>query len=410
MAELYSIIKHFMLDSASQVKFHRHVMKVDNIDKGQAGVLEHIDELYQLFPEKTSITEAELKTYIAHKFPSRDPSFTNDIITSAFAADIGPEITKSLIEAFIEKQMAAKSLGLGAPYVSNQKSGGWRSALNEVIHEYDDLIDMSDRTDQLQDCDISYQEAMEFRATDSGIRWPIDILNKCMGGVEPNLGLIIARSDTGKTSFILNCLAYFAYQLKGTNQQLLYCGNEEGTIGLKARCGVSLLGVTTEWAENNTRAFGEQVTKKNGDCIRYHGGMRNVRDVEVLLKRYKPLVIVADQIAKFKIPGSKLEGPAGLAETYGWFRDKAKEYNTLVLGVAQADAKAHNQQWLSDIHINASKTDVPGELDFGIGIGFLIEAGMENIRFMNIFKNKQKYGRKGRGQVNFDAERCRYYD
>ena len=135
-----------------------------------------------------------------------------------------------------------------------------------------------------------------------------------------------------------------------------------------------------------------------------------IRDVEVLLKRYKPLVIVADQIAKFKIPGSKLEGPAGLAETYGWFRDKAKEYGTMVMGVAQADAKAHNQQWLSDIHINASKTDVPGELDWGIGIGFLLEAGLETTRFINIFKNKQKYGRKGRDSVQFDVERCRYHD
>jgi hypothetical protein len=60
--------------------------------------------------------------------------------------------------------------------------------------------------------------------------------------------------------------------------------------------------------------------------------------------------------------------------------------------------------------INASKTDVPGELDFGIGIGMLHEQGMELQRFVNIFKNKQKYGRKGREEVLFYAEKCRYKD
>jgi len=407
--EILSIIKFFLTDATQQVKFHRHIMKIDNLDKAQAGVLEAIDELYQLFPEKKSFTPAELKVYIKKKNPSRDITHTAAIVDSAMAQTIGPEITKNLIEAVVERHMAAKLMAICAPIVSNQTSGGLIDT-EDVMQEYRDLVASIDRPDQLQDCDLTFEEAMTFRATDSGIKWPLKILNDRIGGVSPSLGVVIARPDTGKTSFILNCLAYFAAQFRKTPHQLLYCGNEEGIIGLKARTGVSLLGVDTEWAEQNAKAFGEQVTAKGGDCIRFHGGVKNVRDVDTLVKRYKPVVTVLDQIGKFKVPGNKLEGPAGLAVIYQYFREKAQEYNTMFMGVAQADLNGSNKQWLTMDNINASKTDVPGELDWGIGIGCVDEPGMETVRFINVFKNKLKYGRKGRSQVSFKAEKCRYSD
>ena len=407
MSEVLAVIKHFLSDAKSQVKFHRHIIKIDNLDKGQLGVLENIDELYQLFPEKDSLTAQEIKVYIKSKNPSRDTTYVEAIIDSSFEQNIGPEITQSLIEGVVEQHMAAKIMAIAAPIVSNQTRGGLIE-VEDVLQEYHDLVALADRPDQLQDCDMSYQDAMEYRATDSGIKWPLKILNTCIGGVAPSLGLVAARPDKGKTSFLMNCLAYFAHQLKGTDHQLLYCGNEEGIVGLKARCGVSLLGVQTEWAEVNTVAFGQQVGAKNGGCIRFHGGITSVRDVETLIKRYEPVVVIADQIGKFKIPGSQLEGPAGLAQVYQWFREASNTYSTMVLGAAQLGASADNKQWPTMSDINASKTDVPGELDFYVAIGFLDETGMETVRFINVAKNKLKYGRKGRDQVSFSAETCRY--
>jgi hypothetical protein len=368
-------------------------------------VLESINELYELFPEKTSITPAELTAYIKKKFPSRDITYSKSIIDSATQQTIGPEITRSLIEAVIERHMAAKVMALCAPVVSNQKTG-LLTDVDEIMQDYRDLCSLADKPDQLQDCTMSFKEVMTYRATDSGIKWPLPFLNKYIGGVEPGLGLVIARPDVGKTSFLLNSFAYFAHQLKGTDHQLLYCNNEEGIMGLKARFGVSLLGVETEWAEQNVDAFEEQVLARNGNCARWHGGVRSTRDVETLVKRYNPLVVVADQVAKFRIPGSKEEGPAGLAAIYSWFRNLSQEYNTMVIGVAQADK--NTGQWPTMDNINASKTDVPGELDWGIGIGWIDEPGLEFIRFFNIFKNKMKYGRKGRGEATFSPGRCRY--
>ena len=406
--EILSILKHFMTDSTQQVKFHRHIMKIGNLEKTHTELLKTLDELYTLFPNKTSVNVDEIRVYLQSKYPSRDVTYLLDTAKSAMNQTIGKEVTLKLIESAIEYQMANKLMATCAAVISRQKTGILVTEADGVMQEYTDLLSGVDKPDQLQDCDMSFEEAIRFRATDSGIKWPLQILNGCLGGVEPSLGLVIARPDTGKTSFILNCLAYFAAQVRGTDHQLLYCGNEEGIVGLKARCGVSLLGCETEWAEMHPREFGEQVAARNGNCIRFHGGVRSTRDVETLLKRYSPIVTVLDQLPKFVLPGNKDEGPKGIANVYGWFRDKAKDYNSMMIGVGQAGATAG--QWVNMDDINGSKTDVPGELDFGIGIGMVKEPGLELARFFNIFKNKQKYGRKGRAETVFTAEKCRYRD
>ena len=399
-----------MVDRPQQVKFHDYVVSVPNLERTHMECLKLINEIYERFPDKTTITEEEYKVYLQSKFPQKDTTYAMDVVKNALAQDIGPEITTKLLEDLVERSCAVQAMAAAQAIVSNQKTGGWAEATDNTLQEYHELVAAAKRPTQLQDCDVSFEEAITFRARDSGLKWPLNILNKCIGGVEPCLGLVIARPDTGKTSFILNCLAYWAYQLRGTDKQLLYCGNEEGVMGLKARMGVSLLGVDTEWAEKNPMEFGARVEQKNGNAVRFHGGVKSVRDVDTLVKRYRPLVTVLDQLPKFRLPGAHVEGPQGIAMVYQWFRDKAKEHDTLMLGVAQAGATAHNKPWPTDVDINASKTDVPGELDFGMAIGFVGDPGMELIRFVNIFKNKQKLGRKGRDEVMFYAEKCRYED
>jgi len=273
--EILSILKHFMTDSNQQVKFHRHMMKIDNLDRNHVQLFETLDELYTLFPDKSSVNVDEVRVYLQSKYPSRDMTYLVDVANSAMNQKIGKEVTLKLIESAIEYQMASKLMATCAAVISRQKTGVLLAETDSVTQEYSDLLTGADRPDQLQDCDISFEDAIRFRATDSGIKWPLTILNNCIGGVDPSLGLVIARPDTGKTSFILNCLAFFASQIKGTGRQLLYCGNEEGIEGLKARCGVSLLGVETEWAENNPREFGKRVLSRGGGCIRFHGGMRS---------------------------------------------------------------------------------------------------------------------------------------
>jgi hypothetical protein len=380
------------------------------LEKSHVEIFNTMDELYTLFPEKDSLTISEMRAYLSQKYPSRDITYLMDVLDSAMAVDIGKEVTLKLIESVIEFQLANKATAICMPIVGNQKTGGFYEGMNEILQEYSDLVTLADRPDQLEDCPLTYAQAMTFKATDSGLSWPVTILNKYIGGIEPGLGLVIARPDVGKTSFMINCFARWSADLRDTDEQLLYCNNEEGIEGLKARFGVSILGCDIEWAEQNADEFGRQVLQRSNDNVRWHGGVKSTRDVETLVKRYNPTVTILDQLPKFVLPGNKDEGVKGLANVYGWFRDKAKEHGTAMFGVCQAGATAHNKQWVTDMDINASKTDVPGELDYGIGIGFVTDAGMENTRFLNIFKNKKKYGRKGRGSVHFNPDKCRYND
>jgi hypothetical protein len=406
--EILSVIKYFLTDATQESKWHSTVKGIGNLERSHLQAIETINEIYNAFPDKVGISPEGYEAYLKSKFPSRDHTAAMDVINSAMSTTIGKNITQKLLGDLIERQCATKSAAVNAAIVSNQKSGGWAEKQEALLQDYYDMVANVDRPDQLQDCDMSFEDAIIYRATDSGVKWPIGMLTKYLGGVEPSLGLIIARPETGKTSFILNSLAYFAAQLRGTDTQLLYLNNEEGIIGIKARFGVSLLGCETQWAEENPKAFGQAVAAKNGNCVRFHGGVRSTRDAETLIKRYNPMVTVLDQASKFVLPGNKEEGPVGKAVVLSWFREKAQVYGTMIMGVMQAGATA--KQWLTMADVNGSKTDVPGESDWAFGIGLVDEPGMEDIRFFNIFRNKMKYGRKGRCEATFNASTCRYTD
>ena len=408
--EILSIIKYFLTDSTQESKWHSTVKGLGNLERGHLQAITTINEIYNAFPGKTSISLQGYEAYVKSKFPSRDHTSAMDVVNSAMATTTGKAITEKLLGDLIERQCATKSAAINAAIVSNQKSGGWVEKQEELLQDYYEMVAGVDRPDQLQDCDISFEDAIIYRASDSGILWPIKMLTKYLGGVEPSLGLIIARPETGKTSFILNCLAYFAAQLSGKDTQLLYLNNEEGIIGLKARFGVSLLGCETQWAEENPKAFGDAVKAKNGGCVRFHGGVRSTRDAETLIKRYNPLVTVLDQASKFVLPGNKEEGPVGRANVLSWFREKAQVYNTMIMGIMQAGYSQKPKQYLAMDDVNGSKTDVPGESDWAFGIGMTDEPGMEALRFFNIFRNKMKYGRKGRCTADFNPTTCRYTD
>ena len=207
--EILSIIKFFLTDSTQESKWHSTVKGLGNLERGHLQAITTINEIYNAFPGKTSISLQGYEAYVKSKFPSRDHTSAMDVVNSAMATTTGKAITEKLLGDLIERQCATKSAAINAAIVSNQKSGGWVEKQEELLQDYYEMVAGVDRPDQLQDCDISFEDAIIYRASDSGILWPIKMLTKYLGGVEPSLGLIIARPETGKTSFILNCLAYF---------------------------------------------------------------------------------------------------------------------------------------------------------------------------------------------------------
>jgi hypothetical protein len=118
-----------------------------------------------------------------------------------------------------------------------------------------------------------------------------------------------------------------------------------------------------------------------------------------------PRVVVIDQGPKLNVPNRRLEGVARLQYLYNRYRDLAGEYDCSIITLGQADNAAENKKYLNLNNMDSSKVAIPGELDFCLGIGRVNDPGYENVRYLNVCKNKLT-GLYGSEQVTFEADKC----
>jgi hypothetical protein len=108
--------------------------------------------------------------------------------------------------------------------------------------------------------------------------------------------------------------------------------------------------------------------------------------VEDLVSKYKPGLIVFDQLDKVK--GFKAERDDLLYGTiYQWGRELAKQYCP-VISVCQADGTAEGVKWLYMNHMALAKTSKQAECDWILGVGKSHNDGEDDMRYLNISKNK----------------------
>ena len=108
--------------------------------------------------------------------------------------------------------------------------------------------------------------------------------------------------------------------------------------------------------------------------------------VEDLLEKHKPGLILFDQMDKIK--GFKAERDDLLYGTiYQWGRELAKQHCP-VISVCQADGTAEGVKWLYMNHMALAKTAKQAECDWILGIGKSHNDGEDEMRYLNISKNK----------------------
>jgi len=138
-------------------------------------------------------------------------------------------------------------------------------------------------------------------------------------------------------------------------------------------------------------------------------------EVEAVLARENPSLVIFDQIDKIKGFKADREDLA-LGAIYQWSRELAKTYCP-VIGVCQADASGENQRWLYMDNVAGAKTAKQAEADFILGIGKIHDTGFEDIRFINVSKNKlsgdadtDRANRHPQIQVMIQPQIARYVD
>lgn len=220
-----------------------------------------------------------------------------------------------------------------------------------------------------------------------GLRWRLNTLNRMLGSLRKgNFGFVFARPETGKTTFLASEVSFMATQLV-ENECILWLNNEEVHENVKLRIYQSVFGATLEQLISNIRYYDNEYKKIIGPRIRMiNMASFSKSDVERLCKKYKPKLIIVDQLDKVTGFAADREDLL-LGAVYQWARELAKIYGP-VIGICQADASGENQKWLTMANVANAKTAKQAEADWILGIGKIFEIGWENIRFLHTSKNK----------------------
>ena len=220
-----------------------------------------------------------------------------------------------------------------------------------------------------------------------------------------HFGIIFARPETGKTTFI----SFLAKKFLEQGFTIAVWGNEEPAVRTKLRIIQSYFEVTREELYEGKDEFAEiwleQINNRLHvlDCVG-----TTIQEIDDWCKINKPDIVFIDQLDKVKIAGKYNRGDEKLKEIYLQAREIAKRNKCLVWGVSQASAEAEGMRNVEYQYLDNSKTGKAGEADLIIGIGKRNDdQGRDGLRHLCISKNKQN-GWHGSIDVRMDMHRAQY--
>lgn len=266
-----------------------------------------------------------------------------------------------------------------------------RAELSKVLQQLQELQDADSKTDAAEDESLFVTNDLEQLANSSvqkpGLKFRLGLLRRSLGSLRKgDFGFVFARPETGKTTFLASEISYIIDQVPESNP-IIWFNNEEQGDKVHLRVYQAYFGITLEELLSNipkyNKLFQEQ-TKGRFKLV--DRSTLTKREVEAIIKKFKPSLVVFDQIDKIKGFDADREDLM-LGAIYQWAREIAKDYCP-VIGICQADGTGENVRFLTMANVANAKTAKQAEADWILGIGTIHDTGWESIRFFHLSKNK----------------------
>jgi KaiC/GvpD/RAD55 family RecA-like ATPase len=322
------------------------------------------------------------------------------MIAAAFSTEHGnSELVKASIDQMVEKHAATKMINKLVPVMEGEKYGIVDTIRDDIDHYMELLHNPPDSIVVPRPCDLTIAELIQSEIMDTGIPWHLDPLTDIISGVRrKTLGLIYAYVDSGKTSFALASAANFARHMVDSGERIAYAGNEESARRVKLRFIQALLNKTRTEIKENEDECTRQAEQLGLGQIDIFDEIVSGQQIEYILKEYKPMILYVDQAPNVDIETKRRsDGVEYLNKLFQWYRRLANRYDCAIIGVSQGVGDAENTKWLKLSDIYGSRIAIQGALDYGIGIGRIIDdPAQENLRFLHVPKNKLHDGEMGK--------------
>lgn len=346
--------------------------------------LETLYKYIQLLQDKYSkdITIEELSLFVLSNCLDRDKEKFTLLLEELSSVENCSEILDDVLMDILRKHRAYE-IALCAIDVSEG-----RKNYSDLLLCLDNLNVSEGLPDTLTEdpfISTSLQEIYDGSITQHGLRWRLSALNRALGSLRKgDFGFIFARPETGKTTFLTSEITNFAQQ---TKDPILWFNNEEQGNKVQLRIYQAFFGYELVQLFSNISEHEQEYMKQGMDRIKIiDSASISKTQVEKLCKKYKPALVVVDQLDKIKGFDADRDD-LRLGSIYIWAREIAKQYCP-VIGICQSDASGEGKKWLNMDNVANAKTAKQAEADWIIGIGKTHSDSEQYQRFLSICKNK----------------------
>jgi KaiC/GvpD/RAD55 family RecA-like ATPase len=400
-----SIVKAF-LDKKTYQQYRSFVGEKE-VSQELKPIFSALDDWYTTNTGEPTLEDVENVTF-ARGIKDKEKEYIKSVFQTIGALKGGESATR-LLEGFKTNRVLS-DLALAAFEASEG-----RKQLPEVLELVEKL--KSPQIQQFEYVTDDLKEILRQTIHAPGLRWRLQSLNRSLGSLRKgNFGFVFARPETGKTTFLSSEVTHMASQLSPESGPIAWWNNEEKGEVVKQRHYQAALGCRIEHLEKAPdRAMEKYRELTKGKLLLLDRAGFHKREVEAFCEAEKPSLLIFDQIDKIKGFKADREDLA-LGAIYQWAREIAKTYCP-VIGVCQSDVSGENQRWLYMDNVANAKTAKQAEADFIVGIGKIHDVGFENIRFINVSKNKlsgdpdtDRSNRHPQIQVEIKPEIARYED
>lgn len=388
------------------------------LNKQTAVLLADYGKYFEQFPEHDSI---DMDVFIP-LFRMWHPTLKDDVLlqydtilgnarTSIPDADRHP-IMRNILELRLATQLANALAQFEAGDLPNINT-----ALKAMQDEFKADAGLSEELYITDDIDDLLLED----TNNAGLRSRLTCLRESMRPYRyGDFGILAARPDKGKTSFIASEVTEFASQ-KGyldPDDNILWLNNEGMGKRIIPRIYQAALGATRAQllVMRQKGVLKEAYANVVGriDRIRVVDihGMDNF-SVEQIIEANRAKVVVYDMIDNIRGFGTESRTDQRLEEMYKWARDCAVNMEHVGFATSQISVEGDNMQFPSLSMLKDSKTGKQGACDFQIMMGALHDPAYDRIRYIGVPKNKLRVdGAAGdpRAEVLFNAGTSRFED
>lgn len=402
-----------------------------------ATLLEDFGKFFKEFPDATRIEqgpflmwfkgfrhpnlqEAELTVYsaiIGKSMEDVDASIESGLMARLVAADTAAKVT-----SLLERWNAGDEVDLYA-------------TLRGHVESYEQQVDRKVNNPQVLD---PIEDLLKAEENDVGLHWPLPCLNRHIKPLQSGDSIVVAmRPDAGKTTFCTQVVTHMAPQVDqlfpGEERSILWFNNEGPGRKIVMRAFQSALNATVEdlvkWSNEPASTAGAKyktlVREKYAQALGGRPGVLRIFDihgmwnheVEDLMRKYKPALVVFDMIDNIKF-GEAMSNNGSrtdqiLEAMYQWARMMGVKHDCATIATSQLSADADGVSFPTLPQLKDSKTGKQGACDVIITIGKLNDPVLENSRYIGTTKNKKvKTGQKSSPmqEVVFDGARGRYVE